>query len=126
MLKSYRLHEEQLANIAQALKQMYHLMHINSIANSGTSGTREIERVQSLDSFQISDAQGLKVGTNQKKNRSAEKWGSRKSVPDPVHFERETSVKCSQCGETFPYIDFLYTEKSGLCIICWEKILKVV
>ena len=29
-------------------------------------------------------------------------------------------IRCRQCGEMFPVLDFHYTKKTGLCIPCWE------
>ncbi|HTY52907.1 MAG TPA: hypothetical protein VMB35_06910 [Methanomicrobiales archaeon] len=29
--------------------------------------------------------------------------------------------RCRRCGDIFPLLDFYYTQKTGLCIPCWEE-----
>jgi formylmethanofuran dehydrogenase subunit E len=58
------------------------------------------------------------------------------SSKDPVHKGSVTHsapahrallpVQCFRCGDAFPETDFLYTKKSGLCISCWERKIKVI
>ena len=53
-------------------------------------------------------------------------WSETTSMPDSEGIlqsgEQGNSVlRCLLCGDSFPLMDFYYTQKTGLCIVCWER-----
>lgn len=109
MIRPYRVHEEQISHLKEYLK-------VFCSQRSGTKGRR---------------VPGHPLMSHAKESTKPVSTGDEKpelsSVADTeaVLLAGEgpgTSViRCDKCGERFPLMDFYYTQKTGLCIPCWEK-----
>ena len=126
MHKSYKMHDAQLASIAQTIKQMYHVRRFDSVANPGRSETGSVPRPQNNDTGMRRATPRNTVRTMAETGTPSKGFVHPESAPEsaPVKQARP-SIKCSRCGDNFPEQDFLYTKKSGLCISCWEVKMKV-
>ena len=113
-LKGYRIHEEQVRNIAQCFRELYHIRRTSRQVPS----RNKKEAGDMIGSGGTHDGHIWVTGTvrgpilySPEENPSS--WKS------PCSMKR--AVRCVHCGIDFPVADFLYTKKSGLCIDCWEK-----
>ena len=97
MLSSYRIHQEQLKRVEQGLRAPYQ----RRSAGTGLS-------------------LGLVVQDKRPVPCSTRKNQRRKTTGVLTLENEESVVRCSQCNARIPEMDFLYTNKSGLCIPCWE------
>jgi len=94
MISSYRIHQEQILKVAESLNAPYQ-------KKTG------------------------KVSIVAEKTKSAPKrpvpaHRTRPAVQKPTQ-QPETECRCHQCNAGIPKMDYLYTQKTGLCISCWEK-----
>jgi hypothetical protein len=120
MLKSYKIHEEQIANVAREFKERYHTRRPESQSPGGTgnenlkkgkAGSIPRPRVQKII-WETSPIEGPVMD------------GLTELLPTmeiPGH--STTAIRCFRCGINFPVADFHYTKKSGLCIDCWEEMV---
>ena len=117
MLKSNRIHEEQIESISRAMKELYHVrrtelpvLHTNRF-RAGAIGCAGLGV-----SHQANPSAGT-LPENQCDGNTISPAGlSQRNLP---------AIRCLRCGDAFPVTDFLYTKKTGLCILCWEAKIKV-
>jgi hypothetical protein len=125
MLKSYKMHEAQLAGIAQSMKELYNMRRPEPSQPASTrfrTGTPSRNRPANAT-----------LGTGSRILHQNDSGGDCVTItryennPGPRNTSSETLpvIRCSRCGDEFPVTDFLYTKKSGLCIACWEAGIKV-
>jgi len=118
-LKGYRIHEEQVRNIAQCFRELYHIRRTGRQAPArNKKEPKDTAGSESGAFWAPHDGHVWVTGTvrgpilySPEENPSS--WKSPGSM--------KRAVRCVQCGIDFPVADFLYTKKSGLCIDCWEK-----
>jgi hypothetical protein len=125
MPKAYRMHGEQIASIAQTMKELYHVRRIDSdkTGRSESGGaTRSLHTV--LDKAGV-NSQLTGRAMSKKRRPSRGSLQSVSTTDSPVVQEAGSSIQCFLCGDNFPETDFHYTKKSGLCISCWERKIKV-
>jgi hypothetical protein len=126
MLKHYRMHGEQIASIAQTMKEMYNVRRVDSDV-SGRSESGGATRSLHTDRGMEGGDPRLAVIMMPTKRKTFQRFTSPGSVPHSAPAHRDLlPVQCFRCGDAFPETDFLYTKKSGLCISCWERKIKVV
>jgi len=118
-MKGYRIHEDQVRNVAQYFRELYHIRKTGrQTPVRNKRGTRDMAGSSDGVSPSLHDGHVWVTGTvrgpilySPEENPSS--WKSPGSM--------KRAVRCVQCGIDFPVADFLYTKKSGLCIDCWEK-----
>jgi len=126
MVKPNRIHEQQLASIAQTMKDLYHVRRVDSILRIDMSENHTATRSVQKDVGRVGDNPQLMGSTRPKNSRPFKGSIPPESAPESALVQRElSSIKCFRCGDEFPQRDFLYTERSGLCISCWESKIKV-
>lgn len=122
----YRMHAEQIASIAQTMKELYYVRRENSNANDipgpGNSALPrdtcdKIEETIPRFSVRNSTNNVMSVKSPKRKGSGTDSAPSQKSL---------SAIKCCRCGDIFPVADFQYTKESGLCILCWESKIKVM
>ena len=122
VLKGYGIHEEQIANVAKNLKELYHTRRTDPWP-PGSSGKGN------------ENPKKGKAGVVQRLRACKTIWETG-PVEGPVtdhqeallpimgeHGSTVTAIRCLRCGVNFPVADFHYTNKSGLCIDCWEELV---
>ncbi len=122
LLKGYRIHEEQIGNVARHFQELYQARRPDTRQDSragtgnvnqteGKTGTASRMRVRNIV-WETSPVEG------------SETEGQEDLVPEMETPGRTiTAIRCCRCGIDFPVADFLYTKKSGLCIDCWEEMV---
>jgi hypothetical protein len=117
MIRPYRVHQEQIRHLKEYLKVFYS-------QRPGAKERRSQEYPPALGE-EDSIKQGSILGAVTLSSHDA--WSEETSMADTgsllqVREEQNTPVlRCRQCGERFPLLDFYYTQKTSLCIPCWEK-----
>ena len=113
MIRSNRIHEEQIRKVAQNLNAPFYV-------RTGRPG-----------SFGPSEA--VRSGTRHRDPRPAsgnQDQGGTGITPGgtPVPEKPDLTsgpavhpLTCIRCGSRIPALDFLYTQETGMCIPCWEE-----
>jgi hypothetical protein len=109
ILTSYGVHHEQIQHLNESLKVMYSQRGYRK--PQSTQGCISVYREQSAIS---PGAQGTRTSRAHENGTDLPAWEGPK-IP---------AMRCRQCGEQFPVLDFYYTKKTGLCIPCWEAKVK--
>jgi hypothetical protein len=122
MLKSYKIHEEQIANIAREFKERYHTRRSDSqLPGRGGTGNEQEQNGK--------NGSPLRPRVRKTIWETGPVKGPFSEGPDDLLPKMETpcrtvtAIRCFRCGVDFPVADFLYTKKSGLCIDCWEGLV---
>jgi hypothetical protein len=122
VLKSYKIHEEQIANVARELQEIYQTRRPFTLP-PGRSGKGKVKQ------------KNEKTGNQPRLRVSKPVWetGPVEGLTPDVRNDQflkmktpngvVTAVRCFRCGINFPVPDFHYTKKSGLCIDCWEELV---
>jgi len=122
------MHEEQIAGIAQTLKDLYWVRRIHPLLET----SRDLAGAAAPPHYRDAPT----TGTNLR--LAAITTSEARGQPEqPITFSGSVSataveqggipsIRCMRCGDDFPISDFLYTKKSGLCISCWEIKIGVV
>jgi hypothetical protein len=120
------MHGEQIANIAQTMRELYHVRRDDSSANSIPGTVNSAMSQDICDEIEGGNPRFSVRNTakNVKPLKSRKRKGSG-TDPAPA-LQSLLAIKCSRCGDTFPVTDFQYTKESGLCIPCWELKIKVM
>ena len=123
MLKTYKIHEEQIANMARDLKERYHTQcpYSQPLGSSGSGNVKQKNgktgRALSLRVQKTIWEAGPVEGSVME--------GQNNLLPIMETPGQEiTAIHCYRCGIDFPVADFHYTQKSGLCIDCWEDMVR--
>jgi hypothetical protein len=122
VFKGYKIHEDQIANIARNLKEHCHTRRHDSQQPShsrrgnvkqtnGKTGNALCVRIRKTV-WETGPVEEPVI--NSQKNLLPRMETPGRAV---------TAVRCFRCGVDFPVADFLYTKKSGLCIDCWEEMV---
>jgi hypothetical protein len=118
-LKGYRIHEDQVRNVARHFREMYHIRRTRGSGGKKERGADTCPGGTVSAGALSQDSGGTRwvTGTIQGPliYSPGEETPSWKSPGSLVR-----AIRCSRCGTLFPLADFLYTRKSGLCIDCWE------
>jgi len=116
MFTSYRIHQEQLRHLND---------YLNTIYSRRIDEQEEDTEKRDLVSWNLkktemeSDIQPVTFRHTAKHDGLTPMASSRRNLPGKEG--RNNSVyRCRWCGEPFPLLDFYYTKKTGLCILCWE------
>ena len=122
VLKGYKIHEDQIANIARDLKEHYHTRRSDS-QQPGRSRRGNAKRTNG----KTGSASCVRIRKTVWETGPVEepvRDGQKDLVPRMETPGRAvTAIRCFRCGVDFPVADFLYTKKSGLCIDCWEEMV---
>jgi len=122
VLKSNKIHEDQIANVTRDLKELYYTRRPDSQPPhcSGKGGGKQKNEKTGC-------APRLRVRKTIWETGPVEEGmmdGKGHLVPKMETPGRTvTAIRCFRCGIDFPVADFLYTKKSGLCIDCWEEMV---
>jgi hypothetical protein len=122
LLKGYRIHEEQIRNVARNLKELYHVQR-PGLQSPGRAGMGNVIQTKGKTGSPLR----VRVRKTVWETGSAE--GSIPESQNNLLPEMEnpgrtvTAIRCYRCGVDFPVADYLYTKKSGLCIDCWEEMV---
>jgi hypothetical protein len=123
VLKTCKIHEEQITNMAGDLKERYHTRRPYS-QSRGSSGSGNIKQKNGNAGRALS----LRVQKTTWKAGPVERSvmeGQNNLLPIMETPGQEfTAIHCYRCGIVFPVADFHYTQKSGLCIDCWEDMVR--
>ena len=118
MFKGYRIHQEQLANVARSLKELSvtRLPDPQPLVRSGKNRAKPKTRMTGRTASPrvhktVWETNPLKGSVKHVPAEIQPRTKAPGSL-DPVN-------RCLRCGEDFPANDFLYTKKTGLCISCW-------
>jgi hypothetical protein len=115
VLKGYKIHQEQIENVARTLKEFTQPRRPGYLMAG-----RPVKRKQRLISRTTGNAGCLQ--RNIVWETGAAKGPVTDLQIDPIPGTEAPVLTgpvlwCRRCGEGFPVMDFLYT---GLCISCWE------
>jgi hypothetical protein len=122
VLKSYKIHEEQIANIARDFKERNQTRRPDSLLPR-RSGMGDIQETNGKTDTPLRGRIRKIVW------ETGPLYGPLAGCPTDLVPRMETpgcsvtAIRCFRCGVTFPVADFYYTQKSGLCIDCWEEIV---
>jgi hypothetical protein len=122
VLKGYRIHEEQIRNVARNFRELYHARRPD-LQPAGRTGRGDVKQ----PNRKTGSASRVQVGKTVWETGPME--GSGAEGQDNLLLEMETpgrtisAIRCYRCGVDFPVADYLYTKKSGLCIDCWEEMV---
>jgi hypothetical protein len=117
-LKGYRIHEDQVRDVARYFREMYQVRQQRGAAknNSGNKAYLK-EAVPGCTPASCPGRVRWVTGTE----RGPLIYSPGENTPDwKTPGSSMRAIHCSRCGTLFPLADFLYTGKSGLCIDCWE------
>jgi hypothetical protein len=105
ILTSNGVHHEQIQRMSESLRIMY--------------SQRKEKKPQSMQGcISVYRDQGaVSPGSPGIRNNAVPESGSDLAAAEGP---RVPAIRCRQCGERFPVLDFHYTKKTGLCIPCWE------
>ena len=120
MLKGYKIHEDQIANIARNLKEHYHTRRPDSrLPGSSSKGNKQQKNEKTASALHMQVSKTVwEIGPVKRSVMD----GQEDLLPKMETPGRTvTAIRCFRCGVDFPEADFLYTKKSGLCIDCWEE-----
>ncbi len=118
MLKGYKIHQEQIENVARTLRESTQRMRPDPLT-VGRTGKRKPVLNGGITSSTARSPSTTVWGTGAVK-------GPVTDVQNNTPYEMEMpgfsvpAIRCFRCGDGFPVTDFLYTKKTGLCISCWE------
>jgi hypothetical protein len=118
MFVQQRIHQDQLQQMTEMIKMLY-----NVRKQDREDIPCEEKTLQRTREWLVPDAPGSTPfgkdlrGTFRRKQFSPAAGRGRKHAPGQLGF----ATRCTQCGGSFPEPDYLYTEKTGLCISCWES-----
>jgi hypothetical protein len=118
VLKGYKIHQEQIANVARTLKESTQRLRPEPLTIAH-AGKRKPATKSGTTGSAVHSPRNIVWGTGAVK-------GSVTNVQtDTPPGTEETgqitpAIQCFRCGDGFPVTDFLYTKKTGLCIPCWE------
>ena len=120
MLKSYRIHQEQIENVRKNLIDIYRTRLVDPQPASRPGRGRPRSKSGATAPESRSQAGKIIWGTGAVKGPVTDMPtdgfpGNALSGP------KVPAMRCSGCSSYFPVSDFLYTKKSGLCISCWEE-----
>ena len=116
MITTYRVHQEHLARLRDSLRRIY------SRPQGGKPGIPQ--KPSPLSAEGTGPAPGPAIDAGGLPFHDA--WSETTSMADTADLFRSMEglkipvLRCRRCGESFPPSDFLYTQKTGLCILCWE------
>ena len=120
VFKSYRIHQEQIRNVALSLKKFTQNKHPDTFASHRLKKQTPIQNCNiSRSATGSPDRKNLWDTSVVKRRPSYIKTGT-SSETDAI-LSNGLAIRCLQCGENFPVTDFLYTNKTSLCIPCWEQ-----
>ena len=120
VLKSYKIHEEQITKIAREFKERYHTRRPDSqLPGWGGTGNEQEQSGKNGSPLHPRVRKTIwETGpVNGPESDSQDDLLPKMEIPGRT----VTAIRCFRCGINFPVTDFLYTKKSGLCIDCWEE-----
>ena len=108
MIGLYRIHQEQIKKVEQSLKAPFQIHKGDT--GTGNSQVKKPERMRQ---------KSLSGEREHDRNIS----GNKRVCMDPPTPPSSPvpALRCLRCNTRMPELDFLYTNKSGLCICCWEE-----
>jgi len=120
MFKSYRIHQEQIRNVALNLKKISQTKKPDPLTSQRAGNRTPIQNCSINGKAALSHLQKPLRQTCAVKRRAKKiQTGTTQKTGASVFCA--LAVQCLQCGENFPMSDFLYTKKTNLCISCWEE-----
>ena len=122
MLKGYKIHEEQIAKIARDLKERCHTRRPDSRLHGCSRKRNEHHKNGKTGSATRVQVKKTVWETGPMKRSVME--GQKELFPKMgTPGLAIMAIRCFRCGVDFPVADFFYTQKSGLCIDCWEAMV---
>ena len=117
MITSYRVHQDQIRHLKQFLKIIYSARPAPAAREGEDEPSVPAEEGRSRQepvqpSPPVSDADA---------------WSEASSMVGTVLVQAEPDgnpgpvPRCRRCGYSYPLMDYFYTQKTGLCIPCWEE-----
>ena len=110
------IHQERIKKVELMLKEIYVVRKPESYID------------ETYDSAKMSinqrepDASSLKpIGKNSKFNKLTAIRKKQNENSSELASSLVPAIQCVECRDLFPQIDFFYTNKTGLCIDCWER-----
>jgi hypothetical protein len=110
MIGLYRIHQEQIKKVEQSLKAPFQIRKGDSCA-----GNHQVKKPEYGGMRQKSLAGEREHDGSVSSNKRV-----RMDPPTPPS-SPVPALRCLRCNTRMPEMDFLYTNKSGLCICCWEE-----
>jgi hypothetical protein len=118
VLKGYKIHQEQIENVARTLRESTQTRHPKSLP-AGCAGKKKPILINRITGSTVHSPRTTVWETGAKKGLLTNVQTD--SFPGTIAPGHTGPVMwCRRCGEGFPVLDFLYTKKTGLCISCWE------
>jgi hypothetical protein len=119
LIKGYKIHEEQIRNIAREFRELYHARRPASLS-AVRAGKKPEQKNRASRSAALPYIHKIVWKTSPLEGSVEENQYD--LLPEMETPGRTvTAIRCTRCGIAFPVADFLYTKKSGLCIDCWEE-----
>ena len=119
MFKGYRIHQEQLANVARNLKELS-VTRLPDPQPSVRSGKGRAKTKTGMTGRTASPRVRKTVWKTDTLKEPVKHLPADILYGTEAHGSMAPVNRCLRCGEDFPGTDFLYTKKTGLCISCWE------
>jgi hypothetical protein len=122
VLKGYKIHEEQIRSVARYFQELYQARRPDSLRGGGAvtgNGKQADGKTGSASRMRV-----RKTVWETGPVEGSAMEGRNDLVPArEIPVRTITAIRCDRCGVDFPVADFLYTQKSGLCIDCWEEMV---
>jgi hypothetical protein len=116
MIGSYRIHQEQIKKVEQSLRAPYLIRKGDAgVCDRSGAGNRQVKRQERDSTRRKSPAREMDAGRSAPGNKQVHQ-----DPPTPPS-SPVPALRCLRCNTRIPELDFLYTNKSGLCICCWEE-----
>lgn len=120
MFKSYRIHQEQIRNVASNLKKINQNKKPDPLTSQRVGNRTPIQNCSRNENAVLLHVQKPLRETGAVKRRIKNIQAG--TPPEMEAYVLNTvAIRCLRCGERFPVTDFLYTKKTSLCISCWEE-----
>jgi len=109
MNEPYRVHQEHIRRLKKYLKVIY----------SQRSGAKDW-RIPEHSPVSPGENAGMPL-PSQGETPPVSSTVETGEVPPAGERRHKFPIRCRQCGEGYPLLDYYYTKKTGLCIPCWEE-----
>ena len=114
------IHQERIKKVELMLKEIYVVRkpesHLDETYNSAKMSIKQREP-DAPSGNRLEKSHGKQSKFNKLTIIRKKQMGNSSELPSSL----VPAIQCVECRDLFPQIDFFYTNKTGLCIDCWER-----